>query len=80
MKKCLRCLDWMLFDLLNCAYSVWQIKTPAQLEAAFAFLAAIAGENLKANEFEDACGVGMIRQYMSLISVQIDYYYCFDTV
>ncbi|CDP00642.1 unnamed protein product [Coffea canephora] len=36
-----------------------KIKTPAQLEAAFAFLAAIAGENLKANEFEDACGVGV---------------------
>ncbi|KAL3510761.1 hypothetical protein ACH5RR_030162 [Cinchona calisaya] len=36
-----------------------KIKTPAQLEAAFAFLAAIASGNLNANEFEEACGVGL---------------------
>ncbi|KAL3507020.1 hypothetical protein ACH5RR_032402 [Cinchona calisaya] len=36
-----------------------KIKTPAQLEAAFAFLAAIASGNLNANEFEEACGVGV---------------------
>lgn len=36
-----------------------KIKTPAQLEAAFTFLAAIAGENLNADEFEGASGVGV---------------------
>lgn len=35
-----------------------QIKTPAQIEAAFAFLAATASENLKVPDFEEACGVG----------------------
>lgn len=35
-----------------------QIKTPAQLEAAFAFLASTASENLKVHDFEEACGVG----------------------
>uniref|UniRef100_M1B5V7 glutamine--tRNA ligase n=1 Tax=Solanum tuberosum TaxID=4113 RepID=M1B5V7_SOLTU len=36
-----------------------KIKTPAQLEAAFAFLASTASENLKAHDFEEACGVGV---------------------
>ncbi|KAL2485078.1 glutamine-tRNA ligase [Abeliophyllum distichum] len=36
-----------------------KIKTPAQLEAAFSFLDATASENLKVNDFEAACGVGV---------------------
>ncbi|CAK9159504.1 unnamed protein product [Ilex paraguariensis] len=36
-----------------------KIKTPAQLEAAFSFLAATASESLNIPEFEDACGVGV---------------------
>ncbi|WMV28233.1 hypothetical protein MTR67_021618 [Solanum verrucosum] len=36
-----------------------KIKTPAQLEAAFSFLASTASENLKAHDFEEACGVGV---------------------
>ncbi|GFP85363.1 glutamine--tRNA ligase [Phtheirospermum japonicum] len=36
-----------------------KIKTPAQLEAAFLFLAATASDDLKANDFEVACGVGI---------------------
>jgi len=35
-----------------------QIKTPAQLEAAFAFFASTGPEDFKLNEFEEACGVG----------------------
>lgn len=37
-----------------------QIKTPAQLDAAFSFLTAIASDNLKVDDFEAACGVGMV--------------------
>lgn len=37
-----------------------QIKTPAQLDAAFSFLTAIASDNLKVDDFEAACGVGMM--------------------
>lgn len=48
-------------NLLNCANFLLQIKTAAQLEAAFGFLAAIASDSLKVNEFEEACGVGIIR-------------------
>lgn len=36
-----------------------QIKTPAQLEAAFSFFAALGSEDFKLDEFEEACGVGM---------------------
>ncbi|WCJ20314.1 Glutamine--tRNA ligase [Euphorbia peplus] len=36
-----------------------KIKTPAQLEAAHAFLSTIASENLKLDVFEEACGVGV---------------------
>ncbi|GMN50537.1 hypothetical protein TIFTF001_019705 [Ficus carica] len=36
-----------------------KIKTPAQLEAAFSFFAAIGSEDFKLDEFEEACGVGM---------------------
>lgn len=36
-----------------------QIKTPAQLEAAFSFFATTGSENFKLNEFEEACGVGI---------------------
>lgn len=36
-----------------------KIKTPAQLDAAFSFLTAIASDNLKVDEFEAACGVGV---------------------
>lgn len=35
-----------------------QIKTPAQLEAAFSFFATTGSENFKLEEFEQACGVG----------------------
>lgn len=45
--------------LLNVLCFALQIKTSAQLDAAFAFLAAVASENLKVDEFEKACGVGM---------------------
>ena len=41
------------------AVEVLQIKTPAQLEAAFSFLSNVASENFKQNEFEEACGIGM---------------------
>lgn len=37
-----------------------QIKTPAQLDAAFSFFVNTASEKFKLNEFEEACGVGMI--------------------
>ncbi|CAI9096164.1 OLC1v1032248C1 [Oldenlandia corymbosa var. corymbosa] len=36
-----------------------KIKTPAQLEAAFTFLASIASEPLEVDKFEQACGVGV---------------------
>nr|GEX88384.1 glutamine--tRNA ligase-like [Tanacetum cinerariifolium] len=36
-----------------------QIKTPAQLEAAFAFVTVTGSENLDINKFEEACGVGI---------------------
>ncbi|KAK4430229.1 Glutamine--tRNA ligase, cytoplasmic [Sesamum alatum] len=36
-----------------------KIKTPAQLEAAFSFLAATASDDLKIDDFEAACGVGV---------------------
>ncbi|PON52798.1 Glutamine-tRNA synthetase [Parasponia andersonii] len=36
-----------------------KIKTPAQLEAAFSFLAVTASENFKLKDFEQACGVGV---------------------
>ncbi|XP_071686372.1 glutamine--tRNA ligase-like [Rutidosis leptorrhynchoides] len=36
-----------------------KIKTPAQLEAAFAFLSVTASEDLDINKFEEACGVGV---------------------
>ncbi|XP_051146108.1 glutamine--tRNA ligase, cytoplasmic [Andrographis paniculata] len=36
-----------------------KIKTPAQLEAAFSFLAATASDSLKVDDFEAACGVGV---------------------
>ena len=43
-----------------CSHTFWflQIKTPAQLEAAFAFLSITGSDDLKSKEFEDACGVG----------------------
>lgn len=36
-----------------------KIKTPAQLEAAFAFFASTGSENFEVDEFEEACGVGV---------------------
>ncbi|KAI3453042.1 hypothetical protein Pfo_009705 [Paulownia fortunei] len=36
-----------------------KVKTPAQLEAAFSFLAATASDNLNVDNFEAACGVGI---------------------
>ncbi|XP_047943479.1 glutamine--tRNA ligase, cytoplasmic [Salvia hispanica] len=36
-----------------------KIKIPAQLEAAFLFLTTIASDNLKIDDFEAACGVGV---------------------
>ncbi|KAI3467073.1 hypothetical protein Pfo_023736 [Paulownia fortunei] len=36
-----------------------KIKAPAQLEAAFSFLAATASDNLNVDDFEAACGVGV---------------------
>lgn len=36
-----------------------KIKSPAQLEAAFAFFTAVGSENFKLNEFEETCGVGV---------------------
>ncbi|CAK9149312.1 unnamed protein product [Ilex paraguariensis] len=36
-----------------------KIKTPAQLEAAFSFLAASASESFNVSEFEKTCGVGV---------------------
>lgn len=41
---------WFLF---------FQIKTTAQLDAALSFFGTIASEDLRLNEFEEACGVGM---------------------
>ncbi|KAL0296713.1 UNVERIFIED_CONTAM: Glutamine--tRNA ligase, cytoplasmic, partial [Sesamum radiatum] len=36
-----------------------KIRTPAQLEAAFSFVAATASDNLNVVDFEAACGVGI---------------------
>ncbi|KAI3943760.1 hypothetical protein MKW98_004265 [Papaver atlanticum] len=36
-----------------------KIKSPAQLEAAHAYLGRLGSENLQLNEFEEACGVGV---------------------
>lgn len=36
-----------------------KIKMPAQLEAAFSFFSAAGQEDIKLNEFEDKCGVGV---------------------
>ncbi|KAK4484231.1 hypothetical protein RD792_011455 [Penstemon davidsonii] len=36
-----------------------KIKTPAQLESAFSFLAVTASDDLKVDDFEAACGVGV---------------------
>ncbi|XP_038705358.1 glutamine--tRNA ligase, cytoplasmic-like [Tripterygium wilfordii] len=36
-----------------------KIKTPAQLDAAFSFFLGIGPENLKLDEFEESCGVGV---------------------
>ncbi|KAI3913726.1 hypothetical protein MKW98_011787 [Papaver atlanticum] len=36
-----------------------KIKSPAQLEAAHAYLGRLGSENLQLNEFEEACGVGI---------------------
>lgn len=37
-----------------------QIKTPAQLDAAFSFFSNNGPEDFKLDELEAACGVGMI--------------------
>ena len=37
-----------------------QIKTPAQLEAAFTFVTVTGSEKLDINKFEEACGVGIL--------------------
>lgn len=42
----------------NQCFLLVQIKTPAQLEAAFLFLSTIASDSLKVDNFEAACGVG----------------------
>lgn len=39
---------------------VFQIKIPAQLDAALSFFANTGPENFKTSEFEEACGVGRI--------------------
>lgn len=54
----------ILYSFFTCTvvgahFSLLQIKTPAQLEAAFSFLSATASDSLKVDEFEVACGVGM---------------------
>lgn len=41
---------------------VFQIKTTAQLDVALSFFGATASEDFKLDEFEAACGVGMIRK------------------
>lgn len=51
---------------VNQCFLLLQIKIPAQLEAAFLFLTTIASDNLKIDDFEAACGVGMIQNYDSL--------------
>ena len=43
-------ITWFLFI---------QIKTTAQLDAALSFFGTTASEDLRLNEFEEACGVGM---------------------
>lgn len=52
------CLSWILFKI-----KFFQIKTLAQLEAAFTFLSATASEDLNVIELEEACGVGMSLNY-----------------
>lgn len=58
-----------LLNVLNLNYvppsnpytvSLFQIKTPAQLEAAFSFFATTGPEYFKLSEFEEACGVGTV--------------------
>lgn len=53
-KKVLDVIVWLTISCL-------QIKTPAQLEAAFSFFASTGSENFEVDEFEEACGVGMMK-------------------
>lgn len=50
--------------VLKYSYAVilLQIKTPAQLEAAFSFFSTTGLENFELKEFEQSCGVGMRKQ------------------
>ena len=50
---------WFGCIIITKAVEFLQIKTTAQLEAAFLFLSNVASDNFKQNEFEEACGVGM---------------------
>ena len=47
-------------DSYYSAKFILQIKTPAQLEAAFSFLSSTASESFELKEFEEACGVGKL--------------------
>lgn len=48
-----------------------QIKTPAQLEAAFSFFATTGSETFKDNDFEEACGVGMIWKFIPMLNIDV---------
>lgn len=48
---------------INIHLLIWQIKTPAQVEAAFAFLTVTGSEDLDISKFEEACGVGIFKIY-----------------
>ena len=55
-------------------HSPFQIKNPAQLDAALAFLTNTGPDSLDVGKFEEACGVGMfplngLYQYASLYSM-----------
>lgn len=48
------------FEWSDFSHTFWflQIKTPAQLEAAFSFLSITGSDDFKSKEFDEACGVG----------------------
>lgn len=48
-----------------------QIKTPAQLEAAFSFFATTGSETFKVNDFEEACGVGMTWKFILTLTIDV---------
>ena len=74
------CHHSTMHDLLKSCVTL-QVKMPAQLEAAFSFFSAAGQEDIKLNDFEDACGVGMIILLViwfdTLVGVRTYYWFLF---